>query len=427
MRKFSKFILSLIVLFAAVAEAIGQRFPKPEFESGYQQAQTQIPSGGPSYFEYIDLAVLFFTLLIATWFVLKKRSRKGIFWISIFSIAYFGFFREGCVCSVGSLQNITLAMFNSGYAIPATVIGFFVLPLIFALFFGRTFCSGVCPLGAIQELVIWKPLKIPPWIEKSLKLIPWIYLGIAILFAATATDFIICRYDPFIGIYRLDGTFLMYIIGAIFLLVGMVIARPYCRFFCPYGVLLNLFSRLSYKHMSITPSECINCRLCENSCPVNAINYPHIPDVKLRSQLSQKLKIQIFLIPVMVVAGIITGYFTYPQLAKANSKVQLAAELISAPIVKEDAKQLEVDAFRLSGTTQQQLYDEVVVIISRFKTGSMILGGILGLIFALTLTGLSSYSYRKDYAPDKGDCLSCARCMDYCPVEKNPDKVDIKS
>jgi len=49
----------------------------------------------------------------------------------------------------------------------------------------------------------------------------------------------------------------------------------------------------------------------------------------------------------------------------------------------------------------------------------MLLGGFLGLVFGFTLAGLSVFRYRKDYEPNKGTCFSCARCMDYCPVEKD--------
>ena len=36
-----------------------------------------------------------------------------------------------------------------------------MLPLAVALFFGRVFCAGVCPLGAIQELMTLKPIEVP--------------------------------------------------------------------------------------------------------------------------------------------------------------------------------------------------------------------------------------------------------------------------
>jgi len=101
--------------FAADAK---QRFPKPEFDSGYTQPQTTAPSARFLILEYLDVFVLLVVLSVVTWFVLKKRSRKGVFWTSIFSLLYFGFYREGCVCSVGSVQNVVLGLVDPTYAIP---------------------------------------------------------------------------------------------------------------------------------------------------------------------------------------------------------------------------------------------------------------------------------------------------------------------
>ncbi len=268
MRKKLIFIVMLIFLFINVNDSIAQqRFPKPEFEKGHVQPPTITPPPNAEYLEYIDLLILFAGLALISWVVIKKRSRKAVFWISIFSIIYFGFIRRGCVCPVGSIQNITLALFNPEYSIPISVVGFFVLPLLFTLFYGRTFCAGICPLGAIQDIFAIRPVNLQTWVQKTFGMIPYIYLGLAILYSATSTDFVICRYDPFIGIYRFDGTFIMFLIGGIFLLTSVFIARPYCRFFCPYGVLLNLIRKLSVNHMTIPPASCIQCRLCEDSCP----------------------------------------------------------------------------------------------------------------------------------------------------------------
>ncbi|MHC5086583.1 MAG: 4Fe-4S binding protein, partial [Planctomycetota bacterium] len=41
---------------------------------------------------------------------------------------------------------------------------FFFSPLVFTLFFGRSFCAAVCPLGVIQDLVLLRPLKVPIWL-----------------------------------------------------------------------------------------------------------------------------------------------------------------------------------------------------------------------------------------------------------------------
>ena len=134
-----------------------QRFPKPEFESGHTQPPTHMPDARAPFLEYLDIVVLLASLSIVTWLVLKKRSRLGVFWMSLFSIAYFGFFREGCVCSVGSIQNIVLAIFNPGYHIPISVIVFFAAPLIFSLFYGRTFCAAVCPCAGGTRLLCAQP------------------------------------------------------------------------------------------------------------------------------------------------------------------------------------------------------------------------------------------------------------------------------
>ena len=402
-----------------------QRFPKPEFESGYIQAETQIPAARSDFMEYFDVFVLILAMSIMTWLVLKKRSRRGVFWVSLFSILYFGFLREGCVCSVGSLQNVALALFNPGYKIPITVLAFFIIPLIYSLLFGRIFCAGVCPLGAIQDLFVWKPLQMKSWVQKMLGLIPYIYFGLAILYAATATDFIICRYDPFIGIYRLNANFLMFVLGGVFLITSMFIARPYCRFFCPYGVLLGLFSKVSKNHMTITPTKCIQCKLCENSCPFGAIDVPD--EIKVNE--SKKDTVRRFLvlaaiIPALVAVGVWTGSQFHENLARVNPKVRLAEEvyhlnnnpeITSAPNYKET---LEIEAYRSAGKSDDQLYIEAKEVLNTFHTGGMILGGFIGLVFGLTLAGLSVFKYRKDYVPNKTDCFSCARCMDYCPVEE---------
>jgi formate hydrogenlyase subunit 6/NADH:ubiquinone oxidoreductase subunit I len=48
----------------------------------------------------------------------------------------------------------------------------------------------------------------------------------------------------------------------------------------------------------------------------------------------------------------------------------------------------------------------------------MIAGGFLGLVIGMTLLNTVVFRKRQDYEPNKGNCLSCARCVDYCPVEK---------
>ncbi|OFX20405.1 MAG: hypothetical protein A2033_13495 [Bacteroidetes bacterium GWA2_31_9] len=396
-----------------------KRFPKPEFESGHVQPHTVTPAPRAEILEYLDIFVLIASLSLITWFILKKRSRRGVFWMSVFAVLYFGFYREGCICSVGSVQNVTLALFNSAYSIPISALLFFIIPLLYTLFFGRTFCAGICPLGAIQDIFAFRPMAIKLWLEKALGIIPFIYLGLSIIYAATGTDFIICRYDPFVGFFRFDATFMMFGIGAILLIIGIFIARPYCRFLCPYGAILNLVSRFSFKHMTITPKECINCKLCENSCPFEAINKPTFLKEKEKTETSvRRFFLLSFIVPVLVVAGGFIGASFHENLAIVNKKVILADELVNNTnygLKNKDA--IEIATFKESGKTKEMVIAEASEILKSFYIGSWILGAFIGLVFGLTLISLIKFKFHSDYTPNKATCLSCGRCIEHCPIK----------
>ena len=123
-------VLYATPLLCASGAAFGsERFPPPQFESGHELPLTTIPSPRSPAYEFLDMAVLLGALTLASWLALKKRSRRGIFYLTIFSLVYFGFWREGCVCPIGAIQNVALAVFTFDYAIPWTVAAFFLLPL----------------------------------------------------------------------------------------------------------------------------------------------------------------------------------------------------------------------------------------------------------------------------------------------------------
>lgn len=396
-----------------------QRFPMPEFDNGHVPPDTHTPMPSGVLFEYLDVIVLLLLLIAATWFVIKRRSRTGVVAISILSILYFGFYKYGCICPVGSVQNITLSVFQSTYVIPFSTVLVFSLPLLFALFFGRVFCSGVCLFGAIQELIIFKKYKVPSWLEKSLGIIPYLYLSLAILFAATDSDFIICRFDPFVGFFRQSAYFHMFVFGVIILITGVFISRPYCRFFCPYGVLLGWFSRVSKWHLYITPKECISCKLCENSCPVNAINLPvEKPSSAEVSKGARRLVVVVLLIPFLAFAGgFITSGFHKPM-SQMNSTVSLAEEISQELKTGKKSLSIDVSTFNASGTSIPELFDSAKQIQKNFYIGSWIIGVFLGLLLAFALLDLSVFKQKTVYDPNRASCVSCARCFKYCPVDK---------
>ena len=238
LRRTRRAVVLLCLALGLGGTAFGQGLiDQPGFESGYQVPEPPAPAARWAGWEYVDLGVLAAALALASYLALKRRSRPALVLLMIFCLAYFGFYRGGCVCPIGAIQNVTLALFDGGYTLPLVVLGFFLLPLVFTLLFGRVFCAAVCPLGGIQDLVAWRPVKVPAWAQHALGLLAWVYLAVAVLMAATGSAFAICRYDPFVGLFRLSGDVNMLILGACFLVVGVFVARPYCRVLCALGAI----------------------------------------------------------------------------------------------------------------------------------------------------------------------------------------------
>jgi len=250
---------------APTEEAIGEGYVTPEVQHPLPRSATR---------QVADVVLLALALALAAWLALWRRSRAGLVAVTAASMAYFGFWREGCICAIGSIQNVALALVDPTYAVPYFVIAIFALPLVASLFFGRVFCAGVCPLGAIQELVLLRQVDVPRRLDRTLGWLRWLYLGLAVVFAVLPVayrDFVICRFDPFVGLFRFSGEAWLLAVGGLFLVAGLFIGRPYCRWLCPYGALLSVFSRYAWRSFSITPDRELDCGLCRDACPYGAI------------------------------------------------------------------------------------------------------------------------------------------------------------
>ena len=254
--------------------------PDEDIGEDYTTPDTQRPLPRAAWWSIVDTTLFAAALSLSTWIVLKQRSRRWLVVLTVGCLAYFGFYRQGCVCPIGAIQNVTVALTDSTYAIPMVVLVFFFLPLVLALLFGRVFCGGVCPLGGIQDLVLLRPVEVPRRLDKYLGFVKYAYLVVALWFAAGAVfgieapggkDFIICRFDPFVGFFRFTGSTGVLLFGAALLIIGLFIGRPYCRYLCPYGALLAILSRFAWHGVSITPDRELDCGLCTKACPLGAI------------------------------------------------------------------------------------------------------------------------------------------------------------
>ena len=120
-------------------EVVGAK-PSPSFPEPRDQA-----------LHVADAVALLAALGLAAWIILRRRSWRWLVVLIVLSLLYFGVYRGGCVCPIGAIQNVVLSLADPTYTISIVVTAIFLLPIILALFFGRVFCGGVCWLGGLQE------------------------------------------------------------------------------------------------------------------------------------------------------------------------------------------------------------------------------------------------------------------------------------
>jgi ferredoxin len=401
--------------FAGVAFA-EERFPPPEFRSGYTYPESQVVPPPSAWRDGLDAGLLAACLGLAVWLAVKKRSRRGVFWMSVFAVGYFGFYRQGCVCPVGSVQNVAAAAFGREVGLPWVVGAFFALPLVTALFFGRAFCSSVCALGAVQDLVLFKPVSVPAWLEAGLGLLAHVYLAAALVFAAAGSEFLICAYDPFVGFFRLSASLGMLLLGAGLLLASMFVGRTYCRFLCPYGVLLRMFSTVAKWPVHVSPSACISCKLCQEACPFGALNRPR-PGIAATERFRRTV-MAVVLGVLSVALGAVGGYQGRELWARVDRTVQLAqaveaSERGAPPVAQADP----LASWQSTGEKPEALYDRAEKVTARIGLGGGIAGAWLGSVIAFRLLKWGRGLPRPIYDADSGTCIACARCFESCPVE----------
>ena len=430
-------IVLVLLLAAAAMVTLGaaavERFPPPDLGANYVFPHSNQAPAREGWKGWMDVGALVAALALAAAIALHWRSRRALVWLSIASLAYFGFYRKGCVCPIGAIQNVAQALFDSSFVLPIGVILFFALPLLVALLFGRVFCGGVCPFGALQELLLFRPVKVARWLDRGLSRFRYFYLGLAVLLAATGSGYLICEYDPFVSLFRMAGRFHVWIWSVALLASALFIGRPYCRYLCPYGALLGVFSRFSLRRVTITPDRCVVCGLCHDACPFGAIRPAEARQAKVaggkpadgkRAEAKSASRLASFatfvLIFALPVAGWFAGRAVAPALSRDHYIVQVAERLYLEESRGLEERTLQSTAFRATGGMPvERLYEQAREAQGQFAVGAPLFGCAAGLIAAITILLIARDRRRDEYEADRAHCLSCGRCYLSCPVERD--------
>jgi len=159
----------------------------------------------------------------------------------------------------------------------------FALTLILAVLARRGFCSWVCPIGTASEwmhktgrALFGRNLSVPRWLDWILRSLKYVLLGfflyaILMMPVAALRQFIYGPYNRMADIkmylffVKISATAAGVI--AVLAILSMLIKNFACRYLCPYGALLGLFSVPSLCAVRRDTDECTNCGRCARACP----------------------------------------------------------------------------------------------------------------------------------------------------------------
>jgi polyferredoxin len=190
----------------------------------------------------------------------------------------------------------------------------FIIVLILVILFGRVYCSSICPVGTLQDVISNVSKKIAGehfynW-SNGFKRIRYSILILTILSIPILGIFLVGLLDPLSNFGRIltnlirplillmnnllallfesTGTYIIYpvnimeisIAGFIFsfiilstlLLMSIKRGRLFCNTVCPVGSLLGLISKVAIFKIKINENECDACGMCATVCKAECIN-----------------------------------------------------------------------------------------------------------------------------------------------------------
>lgn len=196
---------------------------------------------------------------------------RGLFLLA--GLVWFGFYRGGCDCMIGSFQNLVLGI--GGWKFAWVHLIWLGALVVATYLFGRIWCGWLCHLGGIQDFLFRSSkLKILSGArsQKYLRIIRYVILVLWVLQLIWLKQNFYCQYDPFKSLFNLIFTDGISVFLLMLLLVSSVlIYRPFCRMICPVGVILGWISLLPGARRVRIKDGCVNCGSCSKGCEMHAI------------------------------------------------------------------------------------------------------------------------------------------------------------
>ncbi|MTC75135.1 4Fe-4S binding protein [Providencia sp. wls1919] len=185
---------------------------------------------------------------------------------------------------IAGLMNLKYTIETGGLPlIHAAAMFLLVSFIIISLLLKKSFCSWLCPIGTISEYIgkIGQKLfrfqiNVPKWLDIPLRGLKYLLLAFFLYISLSMPAqmiqyFMMSPYGIIIDVKMLD--FFRYISSAslitvsVLVVASLFIRNAWCRYLCPYGALLGIFSLFSPVKIRRNVESCIDCGKCAKNCP----------------------------------------------------------------------------------------------------------------------------------------------------------------
>jgi len=207
-----------------------------DFQSTYKKARTG--------WVLKNLAALLFLVFALLHFFFPRKLMKTRWILLLASVlilgVWCGYFLSLALLHGWLVQGIVLEM-------QVVLVTIFIISVSIPLFTSRSFyCTFVCPFGAAQELVgkINKRKKeLPVPVKRFFRWFRPIAFFTILILTIAGTVLPLSDLEPF-SVFRIQAASVAVIILAAFMLVlSAFISKPWCRYFCPTGMMLDLLRK----------------------------------------------------------------------------------------------------------------------------------------------------------------------------------------
>ncbi len=198
-------------------------------------------------------------------------------------------------CPFGSLESAWKLITQGGFLEKIQPSNLALLTALFltTILFGGVFCGWICPLGTLQDGLNWigrklrlPQIQVPQKWDTMLRWLRLPFLALVLFESALLVKLWFADYDPFrliFGFHWITEPEKILISGWIimsaFLLLSLLWRRFWCRYLCPFGLVVHGLSKISWFKIRWHKNECLECNICSKNCPLGLT----VTDPKLNS------------------------------------------------------------------------------------------------------------------------------------------------